>query len=201
MPFPSRRARIAACALAGAGVLAGAALAHAAGAPVRSSVGELSFRHPAIWQVQGFADVQGWTPAGTRVVAHVSPLALRDPCRPVPQGVACGYPVRRLPRGGVLVTWTAEGVRPFGGLARLRGGRSLSIGGHPARVKVSRPGSCAAIGADTTIEGVMRAGPSAEAAFYGFTACLRGPGLVRAAAQAQAMLRSAVIATGPAPAG
>jgi hypothetical protein len=64
-------------------------------------------------------------------------------------------------------------------------------------VKVSRPGSCAAIGADETIEAVMDAGPSAEAAFYGFTACLRGPGLVRAAARAQAMLRSAVITPAP----
>jgi len=198
MTASSSRARLAVCAAAGA-VLAGGAVASAAGGPVGSSVGELSFVHPALWRVQTFADVAGWTPLGTRVVTYVSPLALRDPCRPVPQGVACGFPVRRLPRGGVLVTWRAEGTRPGGGLAQVRGGRSLAIGGLPARISVSRPGSCAAIGADETIEAVMSAGPSTEAAFYGFTACLRGPGLTRAAAKAQAMLRSAAIA--PAPAG
>jgi hypothetical protein len=61
---------------------------------------------------------------------------------------------------------------------------------------VSRPGACAAIGAEETIEGLVSAGSSAEAAFYGLTACLRGPGIARAAAQAQAMLRSARIAPG-----
>jgi hypothetical protein len=149
MPSQNARARIAASGLVGACALAGAAMAQGVGAPVRSSVGELSFRHPAAWRVQGFAHVTGWTPFGTRVVTYVSPLTLHDPCRRTAQGVACASPIGKLPPRGVLVTWSAEGGgRPGGGLARLRGGRSLSIGGHPARVMVSRPGPCRGIGGE-----------------------------------------------------
>jgi hypothetical protein len=186
-------AGLAASVLVALGAAAGAA--GAGSGPLTSfSLDGLSFRHPAAWRVQTFDDVSHWNPGGSRTIAYLSPLALSDPCRPVTGGVACTFPIATLPPRGVLVQWSQDGNRPGFGLRSLRGGVRASIGGHPARVKVSRPGPCGAIGGEQTIHALIAAGASSGAGFYDLAVCLRGPGLVRAAGLARAMLASVRIA-------
>jgi len=180
--------------LAGVAVAAAVAAAPACGSVARFELDGLVVSHPASWRVQQFADVSGWTPGGTRVIAYLSPLVLRNPCRPIARGgTACTFPLRRLPRRGVLVTWLQDSNRPGLSLAGLAGGVPTSIGGNPARVKVSPTGECRAIGGEETVRALIDAGALPGGGFYEMTACLRGPGLARATRTVRTMLASARI--------
>jgi hypothetical protein len=78
----------------------------------------------------------------TSGIINLSTQRLGDPCRPVAGGGAtCGWPLRQLRQGGVIVMWT-------------EGGGLLSDSDLPPPgidVQVTRPGSCLDIGGDETV--------------------------------------------------
>jgi hypothetical protein len=98
----------------------------------------------------------------------------------------CGWPVDRLQPGGALVVWENRGA-PGWSLASARG-TEVKIGGRKAKQEVSRPGKCAAIGADETIE-VTIARPLPNN-WTDVTACLKGPGLAASERRIDALLGS-----------
>jgi hypothetical protein len=181
--------RIALAAGLGCAALAAGGLADAATRTFH--LGRVSFRHPAAWRVQRFASVLRPNPGGSRVIAYVSPQALHDPCHRIPGGGgACTLPIDVLPRGGVLAIWFTVGGPPLP-RGPVPPGERVSIGGHPGRVRVMRPGACSGIRAQETLEAVVAAGASVR---IGLTVCFRGPGIARTERMARAMLASLRIA-------
>jgi hypothetical protein len=153
------------------------------GATVRYADGRLGFRRPAAWKPYPFR----W--AGE---LHVQPLLylstqpVGDPCRTSGKATVCGWPLRRLQSGGVLVVWEARGW-PGWSLSQQTGTRIL-VGGRAAKRLVSRPGVCGAVGADLTVE-VAVASPL-PSNWTQVTACLRGPGLAANVRRLDALLAS-----------
>ena len=126
----------------------------------------LAFHYPRSWRVYH------WTIPATEItfIAYVSNARLRDPCTiRTGREFKCGYPIDRLPRGAVLVTWTAS---------HLPGTSDRS-----SPLSIRRPGPCRYVGADATISELFSGGYYAEA-------CLRGPGIARAERQVREMLSS-----------
>ena len=118
---------------------------------------------------------------------------MHAPCttRHVKAGIetTCGWPLKQLLPGGVLVRWQEVGVMVsrnwrFNDLP----GRAVQVDGRPARQEVSRPGNCATIGATETIQTDIER--SARGNFYRVTACLRGPGTQELGKDVQAILAS-----------
>lgn len=130
----------------------------------------LSFRHPAAWTAYPFR----WSgELHFHPMLYLSTQPVRDPCHTQQTATVCAWPVGRLQPGGVLVTMENRG---FPGLSLSRfDGASLRVGGRAAKRSVTRPGACAAIGGDVTID-VVVASPQPSNVTE-FTACLRGPGL------------------------
>ena len=135
-----------------------------------------------------------WKPAVFKITGalHFSPMVylssqpVHHPCHSQQLATVCGWPVDRLRPGGTLIVWENRGFP--GWSLRTTQGRSLRIGGRPAKQTVTRPGQCAAIGADETIAvEIERPIPDNWTAF---TACLRGPGLASAVRQVDALLAS-----------
>lgn len=143
----------------------------------------LSFRYPGTWQARSWNDVSSFS----ALITYLSPSQLHSPCTrsstATSISMSCGYPVRQLPAGGLLVTWTANG---FPGKSGITTSNSV-IGGRPAMVTTSAPGSCAGIGGDETITATI---PRAADNWYTMTACLRAPGLRQDELAVRAMLRS-----------
>ena len=124
---------------------------------------------------------------------HVQPMVYlsvqrtSDPCRTQGATVACGWPIRHLRPGGVLIEWENRGY-PGWTLASMPG-TALSIDGRPARRVVSRPGICGTIGADESVQiAVARPLPDNWTAV---TACLRGPNIEASEDKLAALLASA----------
>jgi hypothetical protein len=145
--------------------------------------GYLAFRRPTAWKPFVFKN---------RGALHFDPMLYlssqpaHPPCRTNAAETVCGWPVDRLLPGGALVVWENRGA-PNWSLASLPGA-DVRIGGRDAKRTVSRPGKCAAIGADETIEATIeRPMPDNWTAF---TACLRGPGLAASERRIDALLGS-----------
>ena len=117
------------------------------------------------------------------------PACARPPeATPNPAGTngrACDWPLAELAPNGVLVTWlTTRILQPL-----PSDGEGIKVNGVIARMKTTRPGGCARIGADETIELLVPIGqPLSNLAVV---ACVRGPDLARAEAAFRAMLTSA----------
>ena len=138
----------------------------------------LTFRYPASWQPLIYRRAQA---------LHSSPMVYlsTQPGRPA-CGADCAWPVSQLHPGGVLVVWENRGYP--GWTLRTIPGKPLRVDGRPARRNVSRPGVCAAIGADETVV-VSVARPLAYN-WTQLTACLRGPRLATAEHELDSVLAS-----------
>ena len=125
----------------------------------------VSFRYPAGWHLRQ------WTPTGgeLRFAVWLSNVKLRPPCVREGDSITCSDPLRRLPRGAVLVTW--ELVRPPGFRARS------------APLSITRPGACRDAGADETMSESFASGTVV-------TACVRAPGTAGREHAVRAMLAS-----------
>jgi hypothetical protein len=143
----------------------------------------LVFGYPPAWKPTVF------TITGT---LHFSPMVylssqpVHHPCHSQQSATVCGWPLDRLRPGGTLIVWENRGFP--GWSLRTTQGTSVRIGGRLAKQTVTRPGQCAAIGADETIAvEIERPIPDNWTAF---TACLRGPGLAATERQVDALLAS-----------
>jgi hypothetical protein len=188
--LPSRRLLLCAAALMGLGVLTSGcgggseAQASATQAPslVKYANSSLSFTHPAAWKAYPF---QWPGELHFRPMVYLSTQAVHNPCSTKGNTTSCGFPVRRLEPGGVLVTWNASYPPAFG----FGPGSHISVDGHPARRVETAGGMCRSIGADRTIDVLIQTRPF-PSTLTEFTACLRGPGLAQAEQSVDALLAS-----------
>jgi hypothetical protein len=155
--------------------------------PVRYSNSFLSFSHPAGWKAYPF----GWAGAlHFRPMVYLSTQPVQDPCSTKGNTTSCGFPVRQLEPGGVLVTWNASNPPALG----LGPGTRVRVDGHPARRVDTAGGMCRRIGADRTIDVLIQTRPL-PSTLTEFTACLRGPGLAQAENSVDALLASTKFAS------
>jgi hypothetical protein len=146
----------------------------------------LSFAHPAAWKAYPFR----W--AGElhfRPLVYLSTQPLHDPCSTKGNTTSCGFPLRQLLPGGVLITWQASGPPAIA----LGPGRRTRIDGHLARRVDTTGGMCGGIGADRTIDVLIETQPL-PSTLTEFTACLRGPGLAQEEKSVEALLASTKLA-------
>jgi hypothetical protein len=147
----------------------------------------LSFDHPAAWKTYPFR----W--AGElhfRPMVYLSTQPLRDPCSTKGGTTSCGFPVKQLERGGVLVTWNVSSP-PAMALGR---GSRIRVDGRTARRMDTAGGMCRSIGADRTIDILIATRPLPSTPTE-FTACLRGPGLAQERESVEALLASTKFAS------
>jgi hypothetical protein len=142
----------------------------------------LSFSHPAAWKAYPFR----W--AGElhfRPMVYLSTQPLQDPCSTRGNTTSCGFPVKQLEPGGVLVTWNASSPPALA----LGPGSRIRVDGREARRVDTAGGMCRRIGADRTIDVLIATRPLPSTPTE-FTACLRGPGLAQAEKSVEALLAS-----------
>jgi hypothetical protein len=112
-----------------------------------------------------------------------------SPNPPDARGRACDWPLTSLSPNGVFVNWMTTRI-----LHQLPSvGEAITMNGGTARLRIDRPGSCATIGADETINVLVPIGQPTPLSNVAVVVCLRGPELVAAEAQVRAMLASATI--------
>jgi len=147
----------------------------------------LSFSHPAAWKAYPFR----W--AGElhfRPMVYLSTQPLQDPCSTNGNTTSCGFPVKQLEPGGVLVTWNASAPPAMA----LGPGSRIRVDGREARRVDTAGGMCRSIGADRTIDVLIATNPLPSTPTQ-FTACLRGPGLAQAEKSIEALLASTTFAS------
>ena len=142
----------------------------------------LSFTHPAAWKAYPF---QWPGELHFRPMVYLSTQPVHDPCSTKGNTTSCGFPVRHIEPGGVLVTWNASYPPAIG----FGPGSHISVDGHPARRVDTAGGMCRSIGADRTIDVLIQTRPF-PSTLTDFTACLRGPGLAQAEQSVDALLAS-----------
>jgi hypothetical protein len=145
----------------------------------------LSFKYPARWHAYWWNE--GPSTLST-LITVLSPSRLRNPCsRSISTSgirIFCGYPIHRLPAGGILVTWTATGFPTGSGITKFND----TIGGRRALVTATAPGFCSQIGGDETITAtILRTGADN---WFTMTGCVRGPRLRQSEQAIKKMLRS-----------
>jgi hypothetical protein len=155
--------------------------------PITYSNSLLSFSHPAAWKAYPFR----W--AGElhfRPMVYLSTQPVQDPCSTKGNTTSCGFPVKQLGPGGVLVTWNASGPPAIA----LGPGSRIQVGGRQARRVDTAGGMCRSIGADRTIDVLIATRPLPSTPTE-FTACLRGPGLAQEEKSVTALLASTKFAS------
>jgi len=186
-----RRLRLVACV---AGIAMTAALASACGGGQVAQAADppslatynsngLSFRHPAAWKEYPFR----W--AGElhfQPIVYLSTQPVHDPCSTKGDTTTCGLPIRHLRPGGVLVVWQNPYVFPGATLGSA--GAPMRVGGRPARRTTTSGGVCRRVGADRTIDVLIKSRPTPN--LIEATACLRGPNLAQNARRVNALLAS-----------
>jgi hypothetical protein len=155
--------------------------------PVTYSNSTLSFRHPAAWKAYPFRWAGG---LHFRPMVYLSTQPVQDPCSTSGNTTACGFPVKQLEPGGVLVTWNASSPPALA----LDSGAEVRVGGRPARRVETAGGICRRIGADRTIDVLIATSPLPSTPTE-FTACLRGPGLAQEEKSVDALLASTKFAS------
>ena len=147
----------------------------------------LSFSHPAAWKAYPFR----W--AGElhfRPMVYLSTQPVQDPCSTKGNTTSCGFPVKQLEPGGVLVTWNASTPPAMA----LGPGSRIRVDGREARRVDTAGGMCRSIGADRTIDVLIATRPLPSTPTQ-FTACLRGPGLAQEEKSVEALLASTKFAS------
>lgn len=155
--------------------------------PVTYSNSLLSFSHPAAWTAYPFR----W--AGElhfRPMVYLSTQPVEDPCSTKGNTTSCGFPVKQLEPGGVLVTWNASTPPAMA----LGPGSRIRVDGREARRVDTAGGMCRSIGADRTVDVVIQTRPL-PSTLTEFTACLRGPGLAQEEKSVDALLASTKFAS------
>ena len=155
--------------------------------PVTYSNSLLSFSHPAAWKAYPFR----W--AGElhfRPMVYLSTQPVQDPCSTKGNTTSCGFPVKQLEPGGVLVTWNASTPPAMA----LGPGSRVRVDGREARRVDTAGGMCRSIGADRTIDVLIATRPLPSTPTQ-FTACLRGPGLAQEEKSVEALLASTKFAS------
>jgi hypothetical protein len=148
---------------------------------VKYSDSFLSFTHPAEWKA--------YSPQVHEL--HFNPLVylstqpMHDPCTTSGNTTSCGFPVKQLEPGGVLVGWVDEGLPA----CTLGSGKRTRIGGRPAVRTDTAGGICRRIGADRTIDVRVELRPL-PSPLLELTACLREPGVAQATSRVDALLAS-----------
>jgi hypothetical protein len=142
-------------------------------------------QHPTLASFKnGYVEFQyptGWAAAQPNVPAtlHVHPMIYlsvqptRNPCRTTGAETSCGWPIARLRPGGVLVVWENRGYP--GWSLQSTPGAPIRVGGRRAHRQVSRPGACAEIGGDETVQVAIERPLAGN--WTAVTACLRKPNL------------------------
>jgi hypothetical protein len=147
----------------------------------------LSFDHLAAWKAYPFR----W--AGElhfRPMVYLSTQPVQDPCSTKGTTTSCGFPVKQLEPGGVLVTWNASTPPAMA----LGPGSRIRVDGREARRVDTAGGMCRSIGADRTIDVLIATRPLPSTPTQ-FTACLRGPGLAQEEKSVEALLASTKFAS------
>jgi hypothetical protein len=142
----------------------------------------LSFTHPAAWKASSpRTQALHFNP-----LVYLSTQPVHAPCTTTGNETACGFPVKQLEPGGVLVSWLYNGGPPA---LTLGPGKRIQVGGRPATVVSAAGGMCGQIGADRTIDVRVEMQPL-PSALLELTACLCGPGLAQEEAGVNALLAS-----------
>jgi hypothetical protein len=113
------------------------------------------FAYPLAWSHRR----PGFMSPETEGIVDLSTQRMIDPCHTRGNTTSCGWPLRRLRPGGVVVTWTIDGMPLI---------RSQAEG---IRVKVTRPGYCRSFGATETISARL---VTKTHEIFVVNACLRG---------------------------
>jgi hypothetical protein len=163
------------------------AVAHTVATKRFSAMG-LTFSYPGSWRSGTWNDVSSFT----ALIVFLSTSRMTSPCTVTRSpGVitsSCGYPVRKLPAGGIVAGWFEDGFPNPGHTPK---GNS-TVSGFPALQTTSKASWCVRLGGSEAI--TVTIWPTASAGYsYQLDACLRGPGLPRQEAEISAMLRSARI--------
>jgi hypothetical protein len=151
---------------------------------VRYSDQWLSFVHPAAWTAS--------KPTGPGLGFHFNPIvylstqALSNPCHVSGNDTTCGWPLKRLEPGGVLAVWQIPYALP-GFSLETQPGKPLEVGGASAKQSDVSGGLCRSIGADRTIDVVIKLG---SGNFRELTGCLRAPGVAENERRVDALLAS-----------
>ena len=188
--LPLRSLLVCAAALIGLAVLVSGcgggseAQASATQAPalVKYANSSLSFTHPAAWKAYPF---QWPGELHFRPMVYLSTQPVQNPCSTQGNTTSCGFPVRHLEPGGVLITWNASYPPSMG----FGPGSHVTVDGHPARRVETTGGMCRSVGGDRTIDVQIQTTPF-PSTLTDFTACLRGPGLAQAEQSVDALLAS-----------
>ena len=143
----------------------------------------VEFRYPTAWAA---AEPDVATTLHFHPIVYLSAQPTGNPCRTTGSETACTWPIRHLRAGGVLIVWENRGYP--GWTLRSMPGRPLRVGGRPARLHVSHPGICRAIGADETIDVAIARALNGN--WTALTACLRRPNVAANEREVDALLAS-----------
>jgi hypothetical protein len=193
-PRPSPRRLLAFATMLAAALLAVAALATGCGGGsnaqaaarnpptvVKYSSSFLSFTYPATWKA--YDSKMGELHFNPLVYLSTQPV--HEPCTTSGNTTSCGFPVKELEPGGVLVYWLYNGPPAL----TLGSGKQIRVGGRPATILDTADGICGQIHADRTIDVRIELHPL-PSALLELTACLRGPNLAQERKSVDALLAS-----------
>lgn len=147
----------------------------------------LRFTHPASWKAYPFHWVGE---LHFQPMVYLSTQPVQDPCSTKGETTSCGFPVKQLAPGGVLVTWNASDPPSTG----FGSGMRIRVDGHPATRTITTGGMCSIIGANRTIDVLIQTQPFPSTPTE-MIACLRGPGLAKAEQSLDALLASTKLVT------
>jgi hypothetical protein len=152
--------------------------------------GPLSLTYPSKWRPQPYQNISNFTV----VITYLSTDRLNDPClRTTAAGgvtTACGWPLRELSPGGVLVSWTQGNAINW--QIDRETGQPMTIAGRPGKLAVNKPGACGKVGADETLTATIATGGSS---YYQLVACMRAPNQAVGEQQIRALIASTQITT------
>lgn len=162
-------------------------------ATVSDAANGITFVHPAAW-VRWQPNAHDPINDGPLIYLSTDPLLatcatmpLQSPNPPDARGGTCDWPLRSLAPEGVFVDWyTTRILGPS-----PTSGEAIEVNGETARLRIERPGSCSAIGADETLAVLVPIGQPKPWSNIAVVVCLRGPDLATSEAQVRAMLASA----------
>lgn len=153
---------------------------------VRYTSDQITFTHPTAWAAANFtvstSQSHGLVALSNQTMSTSCLTTLR--CH--------GWALHQLNAMGTVVGWLGVGMA--GWTISDAPGRSITVGGLPARELISNPGVCKAIGADETIE--LQVASKTLSNFYAMEACLRGPNLAQHVAEVDAMVSSTTFPNG-----